>query len=579
MKKANKWLALLLAIIMIASIGLAGCGNDDATEDPKPPSGDADKPKAEEPKADGIDAEQVLNYNLGAEPAMLDNTLTTYLHEFEVMNQIYEGLIREDKDQKVIPGLAESWEISPDKQTFTFKLRDAKWSNGDPITADDFEFAWKLAMNPKTGSTYGFLFGVVNIVGAADFNAMSVDSSDADLQAAADKVGVNALDAKTLEVKLGSPSNIFLPMLAFATFFPINEKFFNSLEAGTFGTDVDKMLYSGPFVLSDWTHDQSIQLKKNSDYWEADVVKIEEINYAMITDSNTSFNLYQAGDLDSVGIPDQFLEQYKGDANASYEPAIGSFFLYHNQEGEGVKGDYLRNQNFMHAMSFSLDRQKIVDVIYGGVRKPAYGVIPPGIFGNTPGQNFRDEYSDIDKIITEDVNKAKELLAKAQEEVGQPLPTFEFLTGDSDISLKLGQIMQEMWKQIGVEITINQQPSKIARELANTRKYDIWLSNWYGDYNDPSTYMDLWQTGNSFNRLSFSDARYDELVKGAATEPDQKKRMDAYAEAERILVSHGGVVPIMYAGSYVLRQPYVKDVVRYPTGAVISFKWAYVQGK
>ena len=181
--------------------------------------------------------------------------------------------------------------------------------------------------------------------------------------------------------------------------------------------------------------------------------------------------------------------------------------------------------------------------------------------------------------MVEDPAQAKELIAKAQEEVGKPLPTFELLVGEGDVVLKISQVLQEQWKQLGVNVTINQQPSKIQKELRKANNYDISLNGWGADYNDPSSFMDLYVSDNPFNEIGFSDARYDELVKGAAQELDNAKRMEMFAEAESIILEHGSIIPIWHNAGYVLRQPYVKDVARYATGADVSFKWAYVSGK
>ena len=524
-----------------------------------------------------LDAEQVLNYNLGSEPTSLDSTVATYSHDFLILNNIQEGLIRVGLDGSTVePGMAESWEVSPDGTKYTFKLRDAKWSNGEPVTANDFEYGWKLAINPKTGSQYGFIFGATNVAGANEFHGMSPDSSDADIQAAADKVGVKAIDAKTLEVTLSAPSAFFLNLIGFCSFFPVNQAYYESLEAGAYGTDPDKILYNGPFKLTEWVHDQSIKLEKNENYWDAETVKIETINYAMVTDSNTSFNLYLSGELDSVGIPAQFLEQYKEDPNAVFEPDTVTFWLYTNLKREGDKGDYLRNKNFRQALGLALNRQQMIDVVFGGTRMKAAGLVPPGIAGAT-GKDYRDEYPNIQ--VAEDAAKAKELVELAKQEVNKPLPTFELLMGEGDTALKLSQVMQESWKQAGIEFTINQQPAKIAKELRVAFNYDIAWTGWGADYNDPSSFMDLYVSDNPFNEIGFNNARYDELVKGASKELDNAKRMAMFAEAEQLIIDDASIIPVYHSAAYILRQQYVKDVARYATGPEASFKWAYVSGK
>ncbi len=574
MRKVNKWLALLFAIIMIASIGLAGCGkaaDDKATTD-APKTAEGDK-KTDEPK---VDVEQVLNYNLGAEPTSLDSTVATYAHDFLILSNVQEGLVRLNLKQETEGAMAESWDVSDDKLTYTFHLRDAKWSNGDPVTAQDFEYGWKLALNPKTASQYGFIFATANIAGANDYNSMA-DATDEELQAAANNVGVKALDPKTLQVTLAAPSPFFLDLTSFATFFPVNQKFYESLEAGTYGTDSDKLLYNGPFVVSEWNHDQSVKISKNENYWDANTVKISDVNFSIVTDSNTAFNLYLSGDLDSNPVPEQFLEQYKDDPNSKFEPETRTFWLYTNMAGEGVKGEYLKNKNFREALAIGFDRQQFVDVISGGQYGPAFGILPPGIRGTSKEKDFIEEFAR--NVIKEDAKKAKELVAKALEEVGKPLPELELLIGDNDLSLKIAQFLQEQWKQAGVTITVNQQPSKIQKELRKTGKFDLNHSGWGADYNDPSTFLDLFTSDNSFNELKFSDARYDELVKGAAKEKDEAKRMQMYAEAEQILLSSYSVIPTYHRAQYVLRAPYVKDVAYYAVGADECFKWAYVEGK
>ncbi len=580
MKTANKWLTLLLAIVMIASIGLAGCGNDSVEQD----NGTNETPGAdgqeEAPNEDvKLDATQVLNYDLGSEPTSLDSSTATYSHDFELLNNVLEGLARIDLNNEIKPAMAEKWEVSEDQLKYTFTLRDAKWSNGDAVTAGDFEFAWKLAMNPKTGAEYQGLFDVAGIAGAKEVAALSADSSDEELNAALTKVGVKAVDAKTLEVTLSRPSALLLELTTFPTFFPINQKYYESLEPGAFGTDADKLIYNGPFVVSEWNHDNSIKLVKNDNYWDAETVKLNEVNYAMITDTNTRFNLYLSGDLDATGIPEQFLEQYKDDENAVRVTETVNYWLYLNLKGKGDQGEFLRNDNFRKAVAIGFNRQQLIDVVYGGTKVPAYGIVPPGISGSAEGKDFRDEFTANNDIIKEDVEKAKELIQKAKEDVGKEIPSFTLLMFEGDKSLKMAQIMQEQWKQIGVNVEVNQQPAKVSNELKKNFNYDIAIGGWGADYNDASTFMDLFTSDNPFNQMGFNAVNYDKAVSDAANETDRVKRAQLYADAEKILLENGSLVPIFYQSGYSLRQPYVKDIARYASGPDYSLKWAYISGK
>lgn len=562
--RKHKWLAFLLVMAMVLSLALTGCGKK---EEPAPV--DTEGEGEEEPLEEGekLAEEQILRINWGEEPPDLDPQTTTDQISIEVINACYEGLVRLNPDGTVGEGLAESWEDNENEDgtvTYTFHLRDAKWSDGTPITAQDFEFSWFRAIDPEVAAEYSYqLTDTAGIKGAAAyFEGEITDES---------QVGIKAVDDKTFEVTLERDIPFFLSLCSFPTFIAAQQAAVEEF-GEEFASAPDKMVYSGPFVISEWQHDQKLNLKKNENYWDAENVKLEEIQGDMIVEANTSINLYESDELDVTGVPAEFIDTYKdSDEFLSFAEAT-TWYVQYNCEDK-----YTSNQNLRFALSSAIDRQSFVDNVLANGSLVAGGLTPPLLPGKD-GKEFAENRGDV--LPAYDTDAAKEYFDKALEELGATKEEVEkhlsFLTGESDNAKKYAAAIQAMWKQtLGIEVPIEYASFAIRLDRYNRKDYTTTFAGWSGDYNDPLTFMDLFVTGGGNNDAFWSNETYDAAIK-EALEGDEVSRIDAMITAEKALAEELPVMPVYVQARNVLQKSNVKDVARFPVGADLDFKWAYL---
>lgn len=536
----SKRFQLSLVIVLVASLFLSACGGVDQA-------------------ADGGEGKQVLNLMQSSEPPGLDSAKTTDSVSFELLNNVMEGLYRLDKNNEPVEGMAEDVTISEDKKTYTFTLRDAQWSDGEPVTAEDFEYAWKRALNPKTKSQYAYIMYPVK--GAEAYNTGDGKAED---------VGVKALDEKTLEVQLEEPIPYFESLLTFATFYPQRQDIVEE-HGNKYATEVDKMVYNGPFVLSDWQHQKSYQLKKNDTYWDKDVVKLDEINFSIVKETATGVNLFETGKLDVATLSDDFVDKYADSDQVVEVPESTTFYLQFNTEEE-----FFNNANIRKAFSMALDRSTITDKLRKDGSVPAAGLVPPVI--QVEGQSFR-ELSGNHIEPKANPEEAKKLLEKGLEEVGlDELPPVELIGYDHDQGKKEQEYMKEALESaLGIKVKIQILPFEQKLDRESNGDFQFSFAGWGADYNDPMTFMDLMVTDGPYNRGGWSNEKFDALIKKSLSNPDFEERAKDLAEAEKILMDEMGLVPIYHRTRLNLQDEKVKDLYRHPFGADRTFKWAYIE--
>ncbi|OEG00085.1 hypothetical protein BHF71_06475 [Vulcanibacillus modesticaldus] len=537
MRKTSKWLLLILTIIVASSITLVACGSgtseDEATE-------------------------QVLRLNARTEPPSLDPATASDSTSFEILRVLMEGLVRLDKDGKVQQGsgMAESWEISDDQLTYTFYIKDnVFWSNGDPVTAQDFEYAWKRVLNPDTAADYAYqLYYLKN--GEAYNNG----------EATADEVGVKALDDKTLEVVLEAPTPYFLQLTAFGTLYPVNK---NVVESNPdWAADASTYVSNGPFTLETWEHDSEVIVKKNEDYWNKDAVKLSEISWVMVNDSNTAYQLFLNNEIDIDSAPQELTYELIQKGEATSTPILGTYMYVFNTQDEIFK-----NKNIRKAFSIAIDRDAIVNQVTKGGQIPAYGFVPPGSSPDM-GVDFREYNGN----LIPDVSEAKKYLELGLKELGlTELPTVTISYNTSEGHKKIAEAIQAMWKQnLGVDVELTNQEWKVFLETLNSGDYQIGRHGWLGDYMDPMTFLDMYVTGGRNNSPKYSNPEYDALIEKAKSTADQKVRLEALSKAEKILLDDMAVAPIYFYTRVYIQQDYVKGVVRHGDGAT-DYTWAYIE--
>ncbi len=554
MKKASKWLTLMLAIVMVASIGFAGCGGGSSAGDEPAKETPSDTPQEQVKPA----VEQYLKLNARTEPPSLDPGTATDATSFTILRVIMEGLVRLDDNSQVTPGsgMAENWDISEDGLTYTFHLKnDVKWSNGDPVTAQDFEFAWKRVLDPETAADYAYQMYYLK-------NGEAYNSGEA----TADDVGVKALDDKTLEVTLEAQTPYFLQLTAFGSYYPVNKKVVEA--SADWAADAATYVGNGPFKLTAWAHDSEVVVEKNENYWNKDAVKLDKISWAMVNDDNTSYQLYLNNDLHVDAAPHELTYELIQKGEAVSTPILGNYYYTFNTEKEPFTNKYIRQ-----AFAAAIDREAVVNQVLKGGQIPAYGFVPPGSSPDM-GVDLRAELGDLVPATSE----AKALLEKGMAELGiTELPTITLSYNTSEGHKKIAEAIQQMWKQnLGVDVELFNQEWKVYLETMGTGDYQMGRMGWLGDYIDPMTFLDMFVTGGGNNYPRYANAEYDGYISQAKATGDQAVRLDAMLKAEKLLLDDMAIAPIYYYTSVYLQHDNVKGVVRHGDGAT-DYTWTYIE--
>lgn len=512
-------------------------------------------------KSDTEAKKQVLNVTVSEEIPSLDTAKTMDGTSAHVMQNIFEGLyVLNDQDQPT-PAIAKSFKRSENGKKYTFDLRkDAKWSNEDNVTANDFMFAWKRTINPETASQYAYMLFHVK-------NAKEINKGTMPL----DALGVKAINDYTLEVELEQPIPYFLQLLALPIYLPQHESFFKE-QGKNYGLEPSNLIYNGPFVLEKWKHEQEFRLKKNATYWDQKKVKLDEINFHIVKDTMTAVNLYESGDLDRVPINSQVVDKYKGNKELHMSSDPGIAMLRFNEQN-----NVLANKKVRQSISLALNKDDFVAHFINNGAKPASGLVPVGHVNEETGKDFRKENGDLSSY---DLQNAKKIWEEAKKELGVEQANLEFLTFEQDNAIRMAEYIKgDLEKNLqGLTIQIKQQPFKQKLQLEQTGDYDITMANWGPDYKDPISYLELFMTDNPNNKMSYSNSHYDELIKKAKTDfvLEPEKRWEALGEAEQVLLEDAAVAPLYHIGSAYVQKDYVKGIEKHQFGGVYTYKNAYI---
>lgn len=558
--KLKKVLALVLSAALVVS-AFAGCGGKSSSSTTSTESIAASESSAEStestasgdstPAASGdataiftpktVDAAKTISLTAGMEPTGLNTLTSTYAIEFSLFKHMYENLVTLDDDDNTVPGAAESWDYDEDTLTYTFHLRkDGVWTNGDPVTAKDFEFAWSQALNPDVASDYAyFLYFIKNA--EKYFNG----------EVAWDEVGVKVVDDYTLEVTMEQPTPYALFLFSFGTLAPINQRFYEAVGADLYSTEAQYFCTNGPFALTEWSHNDKIVMQKNDAWHGAADVEVEEIDWKIITDANAALSSFLAGDLDMVGLGTGELIKQAEAAGATIQSYTDgtSFYIYFNNNDQ-----YLSNVNLRRALFNAIDEQKEIDTIWQNDNEPMTSFTAPGVSA-TDGTSFAGKVGEL-YAPSRDQEKAKEYLATALSELGCTVDELSahlsIDCGDSATSIAEASFYQEQWRQVlGIEVTVNSMITKQGSQNRKTGNYVMSITGWGPDYNDPNTFLDLWVTDGGNNQTGFSNERYDELIDLAAKETDLEKRESYFIECEQIIADQLPIGPAFWrAPSY-----------------------------
>ncbi|PEA45902.1 peptide ABC transporter substrate-binding protein [Bacillus wiedmannii] len=550
----KKKIPLLLASTLTASMLLGACSyqKDDA------------KAKGKENATSSSNGKQILNLTELSEIPSMDASLASDSASSTALNNTMEGLYRIGKDQKRMPGVAEDVQKLDDGKKYIFKLRkDAKWSNGEPVTAKDFVYSWKRAVNPDTKATYSYIMFDIK-------NAEKIHKKELP----ADQLGVKAIDDYTLEVELDNPVPYFVDLTVYPVFYPLNENFVKA-QGEKFGLEANTTLYNGPFVMSDWKHEQSFQFKKNPSYWDNKTVKIEEINFNIVKNTSTDVNLYETNSIDRAALSSEFVDKFRQSSEFHTRKEAGVAYLRFNQSNQ-----YLSNKNLRKAISMSFDRDNIAKVILNNGAIGAYGFVGKDF---AEGPNKKDFRAENGKLVETDPKEAKKLWETAKKELGTDKIELEFLNFDNEDAKKVGEFLKgEMEKNLpGLSIKIKQQPFAQKNRLEDSQQYDIAFGIWGPDFPDPISYLDMFVTNGSQNKTGYSNQKYDELILKAKTDTkDLQARWDNLLEVEKMLIKEDAVItPIFQKGSAYVVKGAVKDIIPINYGGKLTYKWASVEQK
>ncbi|MES9673432.1 peptide ABC transporter substrate-binding protein, partial [Bacillus pseudomycoides] len=519
-KKKMKKLTAVVAPVLAMSMALTACSTGGDKKTSTNSSGSDSKSDAK------LAAKQVLNRTETNEIPTMDTSKSTDTLGSQILGNTMEGLYRLDKDNKPIPAAAESSTKSEDGKKYTFKLRkDAKWSNGDPVTAKDFVFAWQRLLDPKTAAEYSFIAYYIK-------NAEAINKGKAEVST----LGAKAIDDYTLEVELESAVPYFLNLTAFPSYYPLNEKFVKE-KGDKFGLESDTVVYNGPFVLTDWKHEEGWKLKKNDNYWDKKSVKLDEVNYSVVKDMATRVNLYDSGQIDFTLLAGEFVDKYrnkKEEYGVYSEPS--TFYLRLNQKRAG-QDTPLKSKKLREAIALSINKKDLVNVILNDGSKPADYLVPKGLANGPDGKDFQETFK---TGLKNDTKKAATAWEEAKKELGKDQVTLEFLNYDTSNAKKVGEYVKDQIEKNlkGVTVNIKMQPFKQKLKLESEQDYDFSYGGWNPDYADPMTYLDMFESTNSQNQMGYSNPKYDEIIKKGKTElmADAKKRWEELGKAEKLLL-------------------------------------------
>ncbi|HDR4483527.1 TPA: peptide ABC transporter substrate-binding protein [Bacillus cereus] len=567
MKKKMKKFTAVVAPVLAMSMALTACSGSGGEKKTTTTSSGGEDKKSDIKYA----AKQVLNRTENQEIPTMDTSKSTDTLGAQILGNTMEGLYRLDKDNKPIPAAAESSTKSEDGKKYTFKLRkDAKWSNGDPVTAKDFVFAWQRLLDKNTAAEYAFIAYYIK-------NAEAINKGEKPLT----ELGAKAVDDYTLEVELEKPVPYFLNLLAFPSYYPLNEKFVKE-KGDKYGLEADTTVYNGPFVMSSWKHEQGWQLKKNDKYWDNKTVKLEEINYSVVKEVATKVNLYDTGSIDFTLLSGEFVDKYKSnkDEYGEYSEA-STFFLRLNQKRNG-QDTPLKSKKLREAIALSVDKKGLANVILNNGSKATDQLVPKGLATGPDGKDYQETFKN---GLEYDPKKGAAAWEAAKKELGKDQVTIELLSYDDGTAKKIADYVKDQIEKNLKGVTINTkiQPFKQKLKLETAQDYEISYAGWSPDYADPMTFIDMFESKSPYNQMSYSNAKYDDMVSKAGNElmGDAKKRWETLGKAEKLFLEEdAGLVPLYQTGRAYVMKPNVKGIVKHNISPEYSFKWAYVtEGK
>ncbi|MCF1685698.1 peptide ABC transporter substrate-binding protein [Tetragenococcus halophilus] len=541
----------LFGLMLVSTVLLTACTTGDTAE-----SGEAESESQE------------FNLSVVQEMPSADLSLAMDTISFTALNNVYEGIYRLDENNDPQPaGAAEMAEVSDDGLTYNIKLReDAKWSNGDPVTADDYVYGWQRTVDPETASEYAYLYGYVE-------NGDDIIEGDKDPS----ELGITAVNDYELEIKLDTPTPFFDNLLAFASFFPqpqevVEEKGEDYAKTG------DDSVYNGPFTLTEFEgagSDTEWSYTANDEYWDKDSVNLDKINVSVVKESSTGLNLFQDGQTDDVVLTGELAQQNANDPEYQSVKEARTSYIELNQEDEDSP---FRNKDLRLALSYAIDRESLVDQVLGDGSVASTNLLPEET-GKDPDTN--EDFTEVsDSTLEYDPEKAQEHWEKAKEELGIDSLEFDLLAEDTDSTKRVGEYIQGAWEELdGMKVNSTTVPFTVRIDRSTEGDFDAVVGGWGADYADPSSFTDLFESGNSYNFGKWSNDEYDKLVEDSATTHvnNPKERFQDLLDAERVINEEMGVIPVYQKAEGHMISDKVKGIVSHSAGAKYDYKWVSIE--
>lgn len=550
-KKNLKLTAILVTVLMVGTL-LAGCAaKEKGTLAPE----NGDKLAV---------IQDTLTFTVASVPS-IDPQMSNSIPSMNVIKGFSEGLIRNFQGE-IKPGMAKEWEVSEDGKTYTFHLRDAKWSDGSDVTAQDFEYAIIRLLDPKNAASYSFAAYIIQ--NAAEFNSGKITDST--------QVGVKAVNEKTLEIKLINPTSYFVSTLDLPCFYPVKKEYVEKLGAD-FATAADKILSNGPFIMKDWKHEQEIVLEKNPNYWDQGSIKLNTVKILQVSDANTVLAMYENGEIDFTDVPMTLVDKFQQEGKAKVYMSGAVDWMRINFKR--TEKPWLQNTNFRKALNYSIDREDYVKTATKGLFFPGTRLVLPLMSG--VNGYYNEEYPINIYSAKADTAKAKEYLDKAMQELKITDPkqiVVDYTISDDDTAKLMAEVLQDqVTKNLGITFNIKMVTYKQKLENDTKGDFDLVYNGWGPDYDDPMTYLELWETTNSQNGGKYSNTEFDKLIVAARVETDKVKRMEMFSQAETILLEDAGFVPLQFRQRAWLCKDNLKNLARFFIGADTDYVYAYFE--
>lgn len=499
----------------------------------------------------------------------LNNLTESTSPELGILQNSMEGLVRYNAEGTVIePAIAEDWTISDDQLTYTFNLRDAQWSDGTPVTANDFVFAWNTVAKPETAAGYASFMEYIEGgkgAGTADYTG---------------PLAVTAVDDKTLEVKLAEPTPFLLSLLSFPTFFPVNEEFYTNVGADKYGTTADTSLSNGPFTVTTWDKDQQLVLTKNETYWDAETVALPSVTFRVVQDEATTVQLFDSGELTRMNVSGDYYDRYKDDAGFDTAKDLSIWYLSVNQNNNN-KNPMLQNADFRKALSTAIDREVIANQVYKNGSFPANYLITAGVVADEDGVDFREQPFAGEFSTTADAAKAQEYLNAAYAATGEKSATVEISFVESPRNTRLMEVLQQQIQTALPTVTVELRkiPSASYFDQLAAGDFEMAWQGWGPDYADPSTVMVIAESADSHNYGKYSNPAADALfAEGMALNADGQmtERMEKFAEMENLVIGEDqAMIPLMQSGRAFVEKEGLEGIIYSAYGGNTGFfKWA-----